>query len=116
MRGAATLAGVGVVALLLDGSGGQSVLPDPAGGFFDAAGDFDRLIPLGVTDLPLLGCVDPHGTTSFTSDVMPELITEIDRLLRLSRDGPERRGLDRLRTLATECTDMPDGQLVFVGD
>lgn len=36
-------------------------LPDPSGGLFDAAGDFDRLLRHRVTDLPLLGSVDLHG-------------------------------------------------------
>lgn len=44
-------------------------LPDPSGGTFDAAGDFDRFIdqpPFGLVPdgLPILESVDPFGDTS----------------------------------------------------
>jgi len=38
-------------------------LPDPDGGSFDAAGDFDRLVPPTGHAFALLGRVDPHGET-----------------------------------------------------
>lgn len=95
--------------------GGSPVraLPDPSGGSFDRAGDFDRLLRHHRS--ALLGRLDPHGETSLDHGVMPALIAEIDVLLEHAAPGPERRGLLRLRTLATHCAE-DRGRLVFTGD
>ncbi|WP_328475019.1 hypothetical protein OHA21_17060 [Actinoplanes sp. NBC_00393] len=90
-------------------------LPDPAGGCFDAAGDFDRLLRERQPDCPLLSAVDPHGETSFGHHQMADLLGEIDGLLGLARPGPERRGLLRLRAMAERCGSEQQ-RLVFVGD
>lgn len=47
---------------------------------------------------------------------MPTLISEINRLLPLARQGPERRGLVRLRALAEQCAATPGTSVVFLGD
>jgi hypothetical protein len=91
------------------------LLPDPTGGFFDAAGDFDRLISLGNPALRLLGQIDPHGETRFDASQMQQLVAEVELLLVQARASAERHGLMRLRTMAGRCA-HENGELVFVGD
>jgi len=90
-------------------------LPDPTGGSFDAAGDFDRLIERPDRDWPVLGSIDPYGETRLVPAEMGPLIQEIDRLLAQARPGPEQHGLARLRVLALRCS-QHDAELVFIGD
>jgi hypothetical protein len=74
---------VGVVTTLaIDGH--EVTLPDPHGGSFNPAGDFDRLLPLARA-LPLLGRVDEHGAVQFTSAELVLLGEEASGLLRYSR-------------------------------
>ena len=57
--------------------GGQvRALPDPSGGTFDAAGDFDRLIPREDPAFPMLGRVDPHGDLRLDASDMAVLLSE----------------------------------------
>lgn len=106
---------MGVVATLLSESGEVRGLPDPNGGTFDAAGDFDRL--LGKRDgLPLWSSIDAYGTTAMEPIQMPAFVEELARIRPEARDGSEARGLDRLRVLATECQGNPTARLVFDGD
>jgi hypothetical protein len=77
-------------------------LPDPVGGFFDAAGDFHRLMFLASPALRLLGEVDPHGETCFGAGQMQRLIAEVELLLNRTTAGAEHRGLMRLHAMA--CT------------
>ncbi|GAA1615861.1 hypothetical protein [Actinoplanes couchii] len=97
--------------------GGERIrgLPDPAGGVFDAAGDFDRLLGEWAHRFPLLGAVDPCGETSFGPERMAGLLAEIDVLAEQARDDVARRGLMRLRVMAQRCGDVSE-RLVFVGD
>lgn len=90
-------------------------LPDPAGGLFDGAGDFDRLLRASDPETALLNAVDPHGETRLGPGEMSALIAEIDLMLGKAKPGPERRGLMRLRTMAVRCG-QEHGQLVFTGD
>ena len=90
-------------------------LPDPAGGLFDAAGDFDRMLSRGNPALGLLGRVDPHGETRFRADEMHQLLAELELLLAQAMPGAERRGLTRLRAMAERCAEE-HGELVFIGD
>ena len=90
-------------------------LPDPEGGFFDGAGDFDRLISHGSPALRLLGRVDPHGETCLGPGQMGQLVAEVELLLTEAMVGAEHRGLMRLRTMAVRCAEE-HGELVFVGD
>jgi hypothetical protein len=107
---------MGVVVYLYQGSKRIVALADPAGGSFDAAGDFDRVLPEGDAAFPLLGRVDPYDDTEFPQSAMPELISDIDRLLPTAQEGPEQRGLLRLRAMAERCAHTADGSLVFIGD
>ncbi|PGH42338.1 hypothetical protein GA0070622_1842 [Micromonospora sediminicola] len=91
-------------------------LPDPAGGTFDAAGDFDRVLGREESSFPLLSRVDPYGDVQFMPFDMPQLLSEIERLLPSARQEPERRGLERLRILAEVCATMTDASIAFVGD
>lgn len=90
-------------------------LSDPAGGLFDAAGDFDRLVALGNPALRLLGQIDPHGETRLDASQMPQLVAEVELLLVQATASAERRGLMRLRALAERCV-HEQGELVLVGD
>ncbi|MFI1990510.1 hypothetical protein [Actinoplanes sp. NPDC020271] len=90
-------------------------LPDPSGGLFDAAGDFDRLLDPGNPALGLLSAVDPHGETRFGANQMRQLLAELELLLIGATAGAERRGLMRLRAMAERCAE-DQGELVFVGD
>jgi len=87
---------------------------DPSGGTFDAAGDFDRFI--GRPALPVLGAIDPYADTSMASVEMPGLLRDVDLALGDADDGPETRGLLRLRALAGLCRDDASTFLVFIGD
>jgi hypothetical protein len=91
-------------------------LPDPAGGYFDAAGDFDRFLPADTTDFPMLAQVDPHGDLDLDQPSMPPLLHELDQLLPVARPGPEHDGLIRLRTLARYCAGHPEVTLSFTGE
>jgi hypothetical protein len=90
-------------------------LPDPAGGLFDGAGDFDRLLRASGPDRALLSAVDPHDETRLGPGEMSALIAEIDLILDKAKPGPERRGLMRLRAMAVRCR-QEGGQLLFTGD
>lgn len=72
-------------------------LRDPADGFFDAAGDIDRLISRGNPVLALFGRVNPHGETRFGATQMQQLVAEVELLLAQATTGAEHRGLMRLR-------------------
>jgi hypothetical protein len=88
-------------------------LPDPAGGTFDAAGDFDRLIE--ESTYPALSAIDLYAETIWHSSSMPALLADIEAALPVAKDGPERRGLLRFQVLAERCRD-DDLALAFVGD
>lgn len=54
-------------------------LPDPAGGTFDAAGDFDRLIEDSA--YPTLSAIDLYAETIWHSSSMPALLADIEAAL-----------------------------------
>lgn len=96
-------------------------LPDPSGGTFDAAGDFDRFVDQPpyrqVADgIPILESVDPLRETIMPFGVMAGLIADCARATAVAHDGPERRGLLRLRVLAEGCSRRPGFTLVWTGD
>jgi hypothetical protein len=107
---------VGLVVYLEDGNGEVvRTLPDPAGGSFDAAGDFDRLINWPPERLSVWPKIDPDAAITLGPPDIGELITDIDRLARHAKPGPEARGLARLRVMAETARDR---QMVlrFLGD
>lgn len=91
-----------------------SGLPDPNGGSFDAAGDFDELV--GSPDLPILGSLDPYGDVTLGAVKMAHLIADVDRALQGTRSGPHRRGLRRLRMMAEMVQTDASLTLHVVGD
>ncbi len=98
-------------------------LPDPSGGSFTAAGDFDRFInedyPGHPADLvlPVLGTVDTYGVTGMGSELMSGLLGDIATVLPLAKAGSsEMRGLLRLRVMAEWCASRPSASLIWTGD
>jgi hypothetical protein len=98
-------------------------LDDPAGGTFDAAGDFDGLLPLALSLPPppadayrLLRYVDPDRNTIFNAYQMDDLLRDLDIADGLVRTPQQRRSLDRVRVMAHRCKDGVDLYLWFVGD
>lgn len=106
---------MGVQAYLYQAGKRVTQLPDPSGGHFDAAGDFDRLLPAG-TAFAVLGQIDPYGDLELGPHTMPSLVAELDQLLPQARPGAERRGLLRLKTMALACQAATDTVLIFRGD
>jgi hypothetical protein len=92
------------------------VLADPSGGTFNAAGDFDRLLPVPGDDFPVLARVEPYSDVVISGTDLAALAFEAARLLKLADTGPEQRGLLRLRALAVAGQDEPDAELWFIGD
>ncbi len=109
---------MGVDAVLLEADGTQvRGLPDPAGGTFDAAGDFDRLLVAEPMDgLPVWSCIDPNGDVELSPEAAKRLVAEVATLLAAARRGPEQNGLRRLSALAQECARRPTLVLRFRGD
>jgi hypothetical protein len=106
------------ISAVVETEGGEQVraLPDPAGGTFDAAGDFDRVLPEDDDSFPMLKLVDPDGDTVFAATQLKDLVAEIDRLGNLTLKPIERRGLERLRVMAEVCRQQPNLRLRFLGD
>ncbi len=106
---------MGLTAILrLDGR--PAMLPDPSGGTFNAAGDFDRLLPLDPATWPMLGQLDLHDIVTFTSADLDAVAAEVTQLLDTAVDGPEQRGLLRLRELARAGRHDAHAKLIVTGD
>ena len=104
-----------ILAVLRNQLGEQQLgLDDPNGGRFDAAGDFDRLIPSDDPSYGPIRHVNTYGNTVFDSPQMPDLLADIDRLQPTR--PVEARGVARLRRLAELCRDGVHLDLWFVAD
>jgi hypothetical protein len=88
-------------------------LPDPAGGTFDAAGDFEDLF--GSADLPVLGALDPYDDTELSRSLIPGLLTDLHRAIPLAA-GSRKRGLARLQVMAERCQSDASLRLHLTGD
>lgn len=88
-------------------------LPDPSGGTFEAAGDFDELLDL--PDLPFLGAISPYSDTTVGAAAMAGLLEDVNRALQAAT-GMTARGLLRLRVLAELCRSDRSLTLRFEGD
>jgi hypothetical protein len=97
---------------------GQRVvgLPDPTGGTFDAAGDFDWLLPLNQDAYPVLSRIDLEGVADFGPSDMAAIVGEVERALTLASPGPKRRGVLRLQALAAHESATPGASLRVTGD
>jgi hypothetical protein len=102
-------------------------LPDPGSGTFDAAGDFDDVLFRSSDALEVLSKADPYGdNVVFTPGEADGMLRDIEILLarHVERHGPDpqgyrasaRRGLLRLREMATFCRDHPGSMIVQNGD
>jgi hypothetical protein len=80
----------------LEVEGSVVSVPDPSGGECNAAGDFDALLPVSA-DLPMLHRVDVYGEVAFVQTDMAAIVEEAGELLTRAKEGPERRGVLRLR-------------------
>jgi hypothetical protein len=107
---------VSVIAVLLVDKQPLVGLVDPAGGTFDAAGDFDGLLPVTPEAYPELSRIDPHGTIEFGSVGMAAIVREIERLAKVAKAGPELRGIRRLQALAVLGCGTPSAVLEVQGD
>lgn len=110
-----------LVSLLI--AGRAVTLPDPSGGYFDAAGDFDRLLPmenqLRVDQLPeltTLSRIEAYADVEFTREDLAAVAEEAAALLPFAKPGPEARGLQRLRALAEHGVEIPGAVLLVQGD
>jgi hypothetical protein len=92
------------------------VVADPSGGMYNAAGDFDRLLPVPEDAFPVLARVDPYRDVVISGTDLTALASEVAQLLKRADIGPEHRGLLRLRALALAGQDAPGAELRFVGD
>jgi len=107
------------ICVVLESLTGELVndLPDPAGGTFDAAGDFDRLLeaPDLVGAMPW-SLLDPMGEVFLDRSQMRALLEQLATVSATARPGPEARGLTRLVTLAVRCRDHEGLRLRASGD
>lgn len=107
-----TLAAVPIDVVLRDESAREvRGLPDPAGGTFDAAGDFDRLLDVDPS-LRVWSAFDAEGDVTLSA----KECSELPRVLPLAKPGRESRGLERLRVLAERCVDLQGATLLVRGD
>ena len=79
---------VGVNAYLYQAGQPVAGLVDPSGGRFDAAGDFDRLIPAVDASFTLLSQVDPYDDLELPQSSMSALAAEVDTILPSARQAP----------------------------
>jgi hypothetical protein len=103
---------------------GQIVaLPDVDGRTFDAAGDFDRLLPMetqpplrDTPDLPFFSRVEVYADVEFSSPEMPAIEHEARSLMPLATLGPEVRGPQWLSALARYGANLQGAVLHVQGD
>jgi hypothetical protein len=109
---------MGVEASLISEDGRRVTgLEDPAGGTFDVAGDFQRLLSTAAENLEVLGRVTVDGVTTLEREDMGGLMADIDSLVEAASLQPEEsQGLQRLRAMAEECSARGRLVIVFVGD
>jgi hypothetical protein len=81
----------------------RRALPDPNGGTFDAAGDFDRLLG-PAPGFPVWSLIDECGDTWLDSAQAEQLSVEVGELLTRARNSREERGLRRLLALAAQAS------------
>lgn len=72
------------VIVTLEVDGHVATLPDPSGGTFDAAGDFDRLLQFAY-ELPMLSRIDEYDDMQFSGSELASVRDEVSSLLKLAR-------------------------------
>jgi hypothetical protein len=66
--------------------------------------------------LPTLTRATPHGLLILTPTEMDQLVSELDQLIRQTRDREKQGTLSNVRELAERCRDLKFGELHFEGD
>lgn len=98
-------------------------LPDPLGGTFNAAGDFDELLNAG--SYALLDSIDRFGRTVLSASEMVALAHEVVALLASvpetkqvlhGRSGQAWRGLTRFQAMVELCRADESLTVEFLGD
>jgi hypothetical protein len=92
-------------------------LDDPGGGTFDAAGNFDDVLGSSARHSRLLKYVDPHGPrcdAMFNRHQMDDLLHDIDTAMSRAESPITRRGLDRLRAMATCSRDSDEDNDLYI--
>jgi hypothetical protein len=64
------------------------VVADPSGGKYNAAGDFDRLLPVPEDAFPVLARVDPYRDVVISGTDLTALASEVAQLLKRADIGP----------------------------
>jgi hypothetical protein len=103
--------------VLVDADGRPQSVDDPAaGGRFDAAGDFDRLIGIDAQQLPMWSSLYAQEDWTFEEDDLAGLLEDLDVLETRAVAGPEQHGLARLRRLAEAALTNPALTLEWRGE
>ena len=105
-----------VQVVLIDADGRPQTWGDPAGGRFDAAGGFDRLIGIDAQLLPMWSSLYAEEDWTFEIDDLAGLLQDLDVLESRAVAGAEQRGLGRLRLLAQAALADPVLTLEWRGD
>lgn len=82
----------------------------------DAEGSLNRCLPIDDSAFPLLQYIDSYGDTVFNGNQMPQIIDELERLMRLPSKEPCRELLEKVRSLAIRCQGAGHLYLRFTGD
>ena len=83
----------------------------------DPTGQLSELLERAcVEGLPFLSGVDRYGDTTFNRQQMPRLITELELLAKWSSTSAQRRLLERLIELCSECEAQVHTYIKIEGD
>jgi len=82
----------------------------------DGCGGLNRCLPFADQSFPLLQYVDPYGNAVFNKLQMPQLLEELELLMKRCSDQESKSLLEAVRDLAAECNAANHLYLRFVGD
>jgi hypothetical protein len=82
----------------------------------DGYGGLNKCLPFGDLSFPLLKYVDPYGNAVFNKLQMPQLLEELELLVKRCSDQESKSLLEGVRELAAECNEANHLYLRFVGD
>jgi hypothetical protein len=107
---------VPVRVVLIDAEGQPQTYVDPAGGRFDAASGFDRLIGIDSQLLPVWSSLYADEDWTFEDDELAGLLQDLDVLETRAVAGQEQLGLAQLRRLAEAALAHPGLTLEWRGE
>lgn len=102
--------------VLIDADGRAQTFHDAAGGRYDAASGFDRLIGLDAQLLPMWASLYADEDWTFEDGDIASLLRDLDILESRAVAGPEQRGLAQLRFLAKAALADPSLTLEWRSD